>query len=216
MNKVLSAIGVTISIIALGASAWTLNRLFQLQSSIEQQQNTVEQQQDEIVRQQNAIEQQQAQLEELARQQPTTVTTTQNNSSADNTTNVSTSIQPGQFVRQGVDNKIKIELLSVKRIDNPDGGAREIVVVQMQIRRIVPKGKVDSLNLRLSKGRNPETSEVYGVIRGKNTGSLTINNIPEDAWGNAYFWLEVPEGIDVIDIIIPETAIFERVPISNN
>ena len=216
MNKFLSAIGITISIIALGASAWTLDRLFQLQSSIDQQQNTIEQQQDRITQQQNAIEQQQTQLEELASQPPAAISSTQNSSPASNTINTSTSIKPGQFVRQGVDNKIKIELLSVKRIDNPDGGAREIVVVQMQVRRIVPKGKVDSLNLRLSKGRNPETSEVYRVIRGKSTGSLTINNIPEDAWGNAYFWLEVPEGVDVIDIIIPETAIFERVPISNS
>ena len=123
-------------------------------------------------------------------------------------------IEPGQFVNKGVNNKIEIGLLSVKRIANPDGGAENVVVVQMRVRRIVPKGEVDSISFSQSKGRNPETSEVYRTIRTKSTTYLSINSIPKDAWGNAYFWLRVPEEVNVIDIVIPETAIFKNVPIS--
>ena len=85
----------------------------------------------------------------------------------------------------------------------------------MKIRRIVPKGTVDALNLSQSKGRNPETSQVYRTINNKSTSLTYINDLPEDSWGNAYFWLKVPEEVDLIDIVIPETAIFENVPISS-
>ena len=90
-----------------------------------------------------------------------------------------------------------------------------MVIVQLRIRRTVPKGEVASVSLRQSKGRNPETSEVYRTITNRSTTYTTINDLPRDSWGNAYFWLEVPEGVDEIDIIIPETAIFNSVPISS-
>ena len=122
--------------------------------------------------------------------------------------------EPGQFVRQGFDNKVKIELLSVNRIQNPESSERNLVVVKMRIKRIVSKGKVDAISLKQSKSRNPETSEVYRTIPNKSTAYTSINDLPKDSWGNAYFWLKVPEEINAIDIVIPETAIFERVPIS--
>ncbi|WP_019504550.1 hypothetical protein [Pleurocapsa sp. PCC 7319] len=214
MSNFLSGISITLSAIALAVSGWTAYQLSQLNLLIDQQQNTITeqqntntQQQDKITQLTQKIEQNKALISSDTTQQLNSVSTT---SKAQN--NV---IQPGQFVRQGFDNKIKIELQSVKRIQNPDSEEKNVVVVQMRIRRIVPKGKVDAISLNQSRGRNPETSEVYRTIQNKSTSFTYINDLPQDSWGNAYFWLKVPEGINVIDIVIPETAIFEAVPISS-
>ncbi|MEM8777508.1 MAG: hypothetical protein AAGF26_01285, partial [Cyanobacteria bacterium P01_G01_bin.49] len=208
MNNFLSGIAITLSTIALALSGWTVYQFSQLQSSITQQQNSLSEQQESIAQLSQKIEENETQLSSKISQpiQSTETTTDQPNNG----------IQPGQFVQQAYDNKVKIELLSVKRIENPKSEEKDAVVVQMQVRRIVPKGKkADSMILSQVKARNPETSEVYTIIGGKRTNSTNINNLPEDAWANAYFWLEVPEGIDVIDIVIPRTEIIEKVPISS-
>ena len=212
MNNLLSGVSITLSVVALAVSGWTASQISQLnasiaqqQDSITEQQNTIEQQENNITRLTKEIAENRTQLSSQPAQQADSTSTSQANNN---------SIEPGQFVSQGYDNRVKIELLSVKRIQNPDGGNRNIVVVQLRIRRIVPKGKVASVSIQQSKGRNPETSEVYRTITNRSTTYTTINDLPRDSWGNAYFWLEVPEGVNVIDIIIPETAIFNNVPIS--
>ena len=222
MKNFLLGIAVTLSGLALAGSGWTLYQLSQLQNSLQQQQNSFDEQQNLIQEQQNAIaqlvEKVEANQEEISSVAANATKGSQSSrlASSSNSTSSQQSkgIEPGQFVNKGVNNKIEIGLLSVKRIANPDGGAENVVVVQMRVRRIVPKGEVDSISFSQSKGRNPETSEVYRTIRTKSTTYLSINSIPKDAWGNAYFWLRVPEEVNVIDIVIPETAIFKNVPIS--
>ncbi|MBD2121911.1 hypothetical protein [Trichocoleus sp. FACHB-262] len=44
-------------------------------------------------------------------------------------------IQPGQFVQPALDTKAKVELLTVKRIKEPETGNRDVVNVQMHVRR---------------------------------------------------------------------------------
>ena len=207
MNKLLSVIAINLAALALATSAWTIYQLSQLKSSIKQQQETITQQQNVITQLSQEIEENKTQLSSNISQQSNSDPTTRDR--------YNTAIEPGQFVRQGVDNRIKIELLSVKRIQNPDTEKKDVVVVQIRLRRIITKGNIDSIRLSQSKGRNPETSEVYRTINNKSTSLLYINRIPEDSWGNAYFWLQVPEGVDVIDIVIPKTAIFENVPVSS-
>ncbi len=213
MNKLLSGVSIILSAIALAVSGWTASQMAQLNASLEQQQNS-------LVEQQKTNSQQESNITQLAKELEENQTqifsqTARQSVSTNNSESTNNPIQPGQFVRQGVDNKIKIELLSVKRIQNPKSNEKNVVLVQLRVRRIVPKGEVDSLNLKMSTGRNPETSEVYRTIHNRSTSFTYINDLPKDSWGNAYFWLEVPEGIDVIDIIIPETAIFNKVPISS-
>ena len=208
MNKFLSVISIIISSIALAISGWNVNQSSQLRSSIEQQK-------DSLTKQQDTIAEQQQEITQLSREIETSKTLQQANSVATSSNQQNTAIQPGQFVKQGFDNKVKIELLSVKRIQNPDGKEKNVVVVKTKIRRIVPKGEVDSISLSQSRGRNSETSEVYRTITNKSTNFTYINDLPEDSWGNAYFWLKVPEEVNVIDIIIPKTAIFEQVPIAS-
>ena len=222
MKNFLLGIAVTLSGLALAGSGWTLYQLSQLQNSLQQQQNSFDEQQNLIQEQQNAIaqlvEKVEANQEEISSVAANATKGSQSSKLASSSNSTSSQqskgIEPGQFVNKGVNNKIEIGLLSVKRIANPDGGAENVVVVQMRVRRIVPKGEVDSISFSQSKGRNPETSEVYRTIRTKSTTYLSINSIPKDAWGNAYFWLRVPEEVNVIDIVIPETAIFKNVPIS--
>ena len=71
------------------------------------------------------------------------------------------------------------------------------------------------MSLSQAKGRNPETNEDYRTIIGKSTSNTLINSLSEKAWANAYFWLEVPESVQALDLVIPKTAIFKDVPISN-
>ncbi len=207
MNNFLSGITITLSTVALALSGWTAYQLSQLENSITQQQNSLSEQQETITKLSQEIEENQTKLSSQISQPIQSEIITNNQ--------LSTGIQPGQFVQQAYDNKVKLELLSVKRIQNPKSEEKDVVVVQLRVRRIVPTGKVDSMSLNLAKARNPETSEVYRTVRGKSTTFTTINSLPDDSWANAYFWLEVPEEIDVIDIIIPETAIIEKVPISS-
>ena len=213
MNNLLSGVSIILSGIALAVSGWTASQITQLNASLEQQQNSLVEQQKTNSQQESNITQLAKELEENKTQ--ISSQTARQSVSTNNFDSTNNPIQPGQFVRQGVDNKIKIELLSVKRIQNPKSNEKNVVLVQLRVRRIVPKGEVDSLNLKMSTGRNPETSEVYRTIHNRSTSFTYINDLPKDSWGNAYFWLEVPEGIDVIDIIIPETAIFNKVPISS-
>ena len=126
----------------------------------------------------------------------------------------SESIEPGQFVSIGYDNQLKIELLSAKRIENPKTGKRDVVNVNLRVKRQVADGK-GFLSLGRTKGRNPETSEDYRTVSNKSTSITRIRRLPENAWANGYFWLKVPEDVNTVDIVIPQTAIFKQVPISD-
>ena len=126
-----------------------------------------------------------------------------------------TAIKPGQFVSSGYENRVKFELVSATRIKNPETKAKDIVNYQLRVRRISPKAKGNLIDFRSIKGRNPQTNEVYKTVYKRTTSPTSINNVPETAWADAYFWLQVPEDINTLDIVIPETAIFNNVPISN-
>ena len=139
----------------------------------------------------------------------------------ENATESNSGIQEGQFVQDGFDGQLKVELLETKRIKNPESEQTgNTVVVKLRIKRLVEK--CDNSNIptclitfRYSKARNVDTYEEYGVISGKSTDPTSYNNLPLNAWAEAYFWLDVPKGIEVIDIIFPYTEIFKNVPIDS-
>lgn len=127
-------------------------------------------------------------------------------------------IQPGQFVQPALGTKAKVELLAVKRIKDPETGNRDVVNVQMRVRRATSgdvKGS-DVISVSRTSARNPDTSETYEAVSlDRSTGSISLFQLRPSASADAYVWLRIPEGVNAIDIFIPETAAFEDVPIAN-
>ena len=133
------------------------------------------------------------------------------------TTGETTAIQPGQFVQNAFGTKAQVELLSVKRIKDPELGTRDVVNVQMRIRRSATDTgpNIDSLTIADTTARNPDTSETYKAVSfDRSTGSVSMLTMKRGASADAYVWLRVPEGINTIDIFVPQTAAFKNVPIS--
>lgn len=124
----------------------------------------------------------------------------------------STGIQPGQFVGYAFGNKGQVELLRVKRIP----GQLDVVNVQIRIRVLRPQttSPRDSMHLHQTTARNPQTSETYEAVRGESTGYVSLSSLKSTS-ADAYVWLQVPEGVNTIDIYVPDTEAFTNVPISS-
>jgi hypothetical protein len=130
-----------------------------------------------------------------------------------------TNIQPGEFVQPAFGNKGRVELLSVKRIKDPETGNRDVVNVQMRIRRTAPENAAqgtDVITVSSTTARNPDTSETYkGVNANRSTGAVSLFQLRPNSSADAYVWLRVPDGINNLDIFVPDTAAFKNVPIAN-
>ncbi|BAY11094.1 hypothetical protein [Calothrix sp. NIES-2098] len=127
-------------------------------------------------------------------------------------------IQPGQFVQPAFGNKAEVELLSAKRIKDPQTGNRDVVNVQMRIRRQATDGVggSDIISVASTTARNPETSETYKAIAlNRSTGTVSLAQLRPKASADAYVWIRVPDGVKDVDIFVPDTAAFKNVPISN-
>jgi hypothetical protein len=129
-------------------------------------------------------------------------------------------IQPGQFIQSAFGNKAQVELLAIKRIQDPEAGARDVVNVQFRVRRLVRDEETNPYDKgmypRNVKARNPDTSETYEALGGKRaTSDVNLNFVKRGASVDAYVWLKVPEAASTLDIYIPETQVFKNVPIAN-
>lgn len=133
--------------------------------------------------------------------------------------NNSVTIQPNQYVQNALGTKAQVELLAVKRIKDPELQTRDVVNVQMRIRRLTPENPsgMDMITVGSTTARNPDTSETYkGVDFTKHsTGTVSLVQMRPRSSVDAYVWLRVPEGVNTLDIFVPETAAFKNVPISN-
>lgn len=131
----------------------------------------------------------------------------------------STPTQPGQYLQPAFGTKAQVELLSVKRIQDPELGTRDVVNVQMRVRRIEPErvSGGDVINIGSTTARNPATSETYKAVNflDRSTGSVSLFSMRPRASADAYVWLRVPEGTNTIDIYVPDTQAFKNVPIAN-
>lgn len=126
-------------------------------------------------------------------------------------------VQPGQFVQPAFGTKGQVELLSVKRIQDPEIGIQNVVNVQMRIRRVEPDRVYgsDAISIGGTTARNPDTSETYKAVSyDRSTGSVSLFLMRPGASADAYVWLRVPEGVNTLDIFVPDTAAFKNVPIS--
>ncbi|MBW4683149.1 MAG: hypothetical protein KME19_24150 [Microcoleus vaginatus WJT46-NPBG5] len=127
-------------------------------------------------------------------------------------------MKPGEFVQQAYGSKGEVELLSVKRIQDPETGNRDVVNVQMRIRRNADQvAAMDIIGVGETAARNPQTTESYKAIDmvDHSTGSVSLSQLRPNASADAYVWLRVPETVKSLDIFVPETAAFKNVPISN-
>lgn len=129
----------------------------------------------------------------------------------------SQTIKPGKFVSLAYGNKAQVELISVKRIQDPLTGKPEVVNVQMRIRRLTEeRGFVESMSIRSTTARDRKTTQVYKSLGGEqSTGNIFLGEIAPGASADAYVWLRVPESVDAIDIYVPQTKAFEKVAIAN-
>ncbi|MEP0871706.1 hypothetical protein NDA01_17985 [Trichocoleus desertorum AS-A10] len=50
---------------------------------------------------------------------------------------------------------------------------------------------------------------------GERHQGISLFQLRLSASADAYVWLRIPEGVNAIDIFIPETAAFKDVPIAN-
>jgi len=134
-------------------------------------------------------------------------------------TTTSIEIKPGQFVQPAFGTKARVELLSVKRIPNPETGTRDVVNVQVRIRRLAADDQLAgdvAIYVYNTSARNSQTGDTYGSIGiDRSTGGVSLSSIAKNASADAYVWLRVPEGINAIDLYIPDTQVFKNVPISN-
>ncbi|MBD1923008.1 hypothetical protein H6F77_18305 [Microcoleus sp. FACHB-831] len=131
---------------------------------------------------------------------------------------VNAEFTPGQFVQTALGNKAQVELLSAKRIQNPETKNRDVVNVQMRIRRLTdPVTFDDVIRVYETTARNPDTTETYKAVDGNKRSTVLVNlpDIRSGASADAYVWLRVPEGTNRLDIYVPETGAFKNVPISN-
>lgn len=126
--------------------------------------------------------------------------------------------QPGAFKQLAYGTKAEIELLSAKRIQNPQTGNRDLINLQMRIRRVADKLEpTNIINVGETTARNPVSSETYKALnpRENSTGSISLSDIRSGASVDAYVWLKVPPNVNILDIYIPETGAIRSVPISN-
>ena len=126
--------------------------------------------------------------------------------------------QPGAFKQLAYGTKAEIELLSAKRTQDPQTGNRDVVNLQMRIRRLAANlSPNNTINVGETTARNFVTSETYKAVnpRENSTGSVSLSDIRSGASADAYVWLKVPPNVNILDIYIPETGAIRNVPISN-
>jgi hypothetical protein len=198
MKNFLSSIAIVLSLLASLFSGFTGYKVFTLEQEVRTLSNSVANQKTD---------------QTSSTQAGTTENIPPQNASS--TPANTTGIQPGQFVQLAFKDKARIELLKIKRIKDPETGTSDVVNVQFRVRRLARDmeslGIISSYNMT---ARNPDTSETYkslGVDR--SSGVISLSSVKSGASVDAYVWLKVPDGVKTIDLYIPETQVFENVPI---
>ncbi|MBD3883386.1 hypothetical protein IFO70_16585 [Phormidium tenue FACHB-886] len=129
-------------------------------------------------------------------------------------------IQPKQFVQPAFGSIGEVELLSVKRIQDPETGKRDVVNVQFRLRRVTNEdAKVlnDILSAGETVARNPETSETYQAVDPlkRGTSPILIDSIQPNSSVDGYVWMRIPENVTTVDLLLEQTQAFKNVPIAN-
>lgn len=123
-------------------------------------------------------------------------------------------IAPGELFKLGFDNKVRVEIVRVNRIQNRQTGKQDLVNVQFRVRR-TGDGFADGDQIYAGEmtGRNQEDSSIYEADRPNHTNQIRLKDLKKGASVDAYAWLPVAEGVESIEIKIPELEPFANVPI---
>jgi len=129
-------------------------------------------------------------------------------------------MQPNGLIRKALDNKAQVQIISAQRLNNPDLSIRNIVNVKMRIWRLGTKQPnfQDVITVSATTARNPDSSDTYRAFDFLNraTHPVFLFYLRPQTYTDAYVWLQVPEGVNTLDLFIPEAGTFRNVPISNN
>jgi hypothetical protein len=124
-------------------------------------------------------------------------------------------VEPGQLVQPAFGNIALVELTAVRRIL----GEPDKVSVEM---RFKPSSLSSGgfgfryIDVGSTTARNPNTSETYRAFNPFNRSSgRVLLTIHDGQPVEGYVVLDVPSGVDTIDIFIPNADPFKNVPISN-
>jgi hypothetical protein len=225
MGKFLSGIALLLSVIALGGAGFVLAQTFQLQQSFRELNASV---------QKSPIASELPQVDNsptVSMAEPIQITNAEPNQQA------KAEIQPGQFVQYAFKDEAQVELLSVNRIQNPENNVRDVVNIRMRFRRLKKEQGTNIITLNETKARNPETNETYesyhNVIRdvekeqakregtetdhsksNRSSGSILMTLVKQGSSVDSYVWMSIPEEVKSIDLFVPKTAAFLKVPIS--
>jgi hypothetical protein len=216
-NTFLSSVAVLLSAIALGGVGFALTQILQLQQSFRELEASVQ--------------------KSLAASESQQISSSPSIPVTESNQQANTEIQPGQFVQYAFKDAAQVEILSVKRIQNPENKTRDIVNINMRFRRLKEGRGHNIISLDQTKARNPETNETYesynNIIsdlererarnegrktdhskRKHSSGSILMTLVKPGASVDGYVWMSIPEEVKTIDLIVPKTAMFEKVPIS--
>ncbi len=220
MNNFLAGMAVALSFLAGLASSFTVYKVSSIEQQVEAINQSVAEHQAEQAEQTGSPPAQSS--DSVSLQDPGVVA----NVPASNVAGNSASIQPGQFVQPALGDGAKVELLSAQRIQDPKTGKRDVVNVQFRVRRVRDPRVTSFITPVNTTARNPETGEVYDSYRtaaikadkdrseDRATLSVLLRSIKEGASADAYVWLKIPEGVNTVDLYIPETQVFRNVPIA--
>jgi hypothetical protein len=222
MNNFLSGTAVLLSVISLAFSGFTTYQLFEQQkkfSGIETTLSELKNSNSNFAATSETNVRSAGAIGENSSSTSTNPSTESTQPAPDTTaSNNSVAIQPEQFVQFAFKNKAKVEILSLKRIKDPETQTRDVVNLQMRV-RLVGECELscsDYIYTPQTKARNPETSETYEAYGNKQaTGTVALNQMKRGSSVDAYVWMKIPEGVNTVDIFVPNTAAFKNVPITN-
>jgi hypothetical protein len=207
MSNFLSGVALMLSVLACLFSGFAAYRVFSIEQAVETSSRAVE----DLGKAQASPTSNDTAASASSNPSPTPANIT---SSANNT-----GIQPGQFVQPTLGNLGRIELLAVKRVQDPKTGTRDVVNVMFRVYRVAEDlPGVQLIGFSSTSARNPDTSEVYeayGDRKFAGGGTVLLSLVKKDIPEDGYVWLKVPEAVNTLDILIPETQAFKNVPIAN-
>lgn len=122
-------------------------------------------------------------------------------------------VEPGEFIQPVLDGAAEVELLSVSRVSPTSN----LVNLEMRVRRLSnPLESPEALNLNDTIARNTRTNEKFVTQSSTATenSSISLDRLRPGQSIDATVTLRIPTDLDRVDLEIPATRAFRRVPIS--
>lgn len=216
MSNFLSGTAILLSAISLAFSGFTTYQLFEQQQKIGSFESTINSLESKLEATANLSQQSQSDsvdnlTPEINVNSPSKTTTT--TPIASQTSDSIIEFQPGELVKPIGKGKGELELVSIKRVPNPDTNKRDLVLVKMNVRCFDYTQSVWSIGLYNFSVTvsNPETYDKYNFIGG--TGTINMSQIAKGTTAGAFVKIQIPENINLVDIFIQDVEAFKNVSI---